>query len=179
MDISLPWADKAVLRHWVVEGIEAFEAQVLSELDGSLRRVDEETFVGGIISADTLKQAVSASGIKTVIQLVPFPEPMGRDLSAYLPDGTTANFLATGPPDGEYSTAAAAAVVAEIQAAAKPVLVLCRTGTRAAAAVDLARAEAEGLSADDMLVRAHSDGRAWAQREDVSGWVRAALAAAS
>lgn len=177
MEASLPWADKAVLRHWVVESIEAFEVAAMTALDSSFQRVNEETFVGGVVSGETLSQAVRASRAKTVIQLIPFPEPEGTDLSRFMPEGTVAKFVPTGPPAGDYSTASAATIIAEIQGAAKPVLVLCRTGTRATAAVDLARAEAEGLSAVELEQRARSEGRAWTEREDVSAWIRGAFAA--
>jgi protein tyrosine phosphatase (PTP) superfamily phosphohydrolase (DUF442 family) len=169
---SLPWAGMMSLRHWVATGIQAEEARRLKAIDPTLRRVSEDSFAAGIMDKETLSAAVKEVGAKSVIQLVPYPDPLGTDLSSAT-GGATTTFLPIGPPDGEYTAASAGLGISAVQSAAKPVLVLCRTGTRAEAMADIARAEAEGLGAEQLLGRCAT--RAWITRSDIVSWVREVL----
>ncbi|KAA0151301.1 hypothetical protein FNF28_07159 [Cafeteria roenbergensis] len=174
---NLRWADMAVLRHWVVTGIQAEESRRLAAVHASLRRVSEDLFAGGTMSAEELRAAVSTSGVRTVIQLVPFPEPYGESLRDALPEDVATEFVPAGPPSSEYSAEAAARAIAKVQAAAKPVLVVCVSGNRAEALADMASAEAEGLNATQLAERATAAGRVWPTRDVVAEWVKVTLPA--
>lgn len=172
---NLRWADMAVLRHWVVTGIQAEESRRLFAVHTSLRRVSEDLFAGGTMSGDELRAAVAISGVRTVIQLVPFPEPLGESLRDALPEGVATEFVPAGPPSSEYTAEAAAQAISKVQAAAKPVLVVCVSGNRAEALADMASAEAEGLNATQLAERATAAGRVWPSREVVAEWVKVTL----
>lgn len=172
---NLKWADMAVLRHWVITGIQAEESRRLVAVHTSLRRVSEDLFAGGTMSADELRAAVTISGVRTVIQLVPFPEPFGESLRDALPETVATEFVPAGPPSSEYSAEAAARAIAKVQGAAKPVLVVCVSGNRAEALADMASAEAEGLNATQLAERATAAGRVWPTRGVVADWVKVTL----